>query len=358
MFYFEQKEKEILSTFKKFQSGLLSFEELKKFHDETKNKNIQYNLPVQNDDTNNFLRYERYWVLLVDVLQKRVDRGVINNIVNKIKAEDFIKRVRYKCKDTVVKMKNIDKPLLYFDNNTYIYLKKCIPLKKINSEYQFVYSPAHLEELANSIRQKDFKYDSNIEKDLKYLSDLTNNVEFLPNFQEGIIIGSECPNRPLERVIKDFDGTILSEQMEQDFLENRELIREELSLKIKGSNIIGILMSSKAEKLLEKEMWYIDYKNFSEKTLFWEKYKNNHNFLFTSLPYIVNVVELLDNNPEPSRKYRSHLHDTTHMIYATKSDIFVTNDSRLNNKVKEIFNFLGVETKVLNHEEFGKLCLL
>lgn len=352
MLYYERMEKDILEIFDKFQQGTISLGDLKNYQEETYRNNITYGLKVDPEDNYNFLRCEKYWILLLDIVYNRIDKSKIKECIYRIKAEDFIDRVKFSNVGTVCQINKIDKPIAYFDNNAYIYLKKYIPIEKINREYQYVYSPAHLEELANSIREKEFQYNEIVEQDLHYLSKLTDNVEFLPDSNNGIKICRESPDEPLKRVIKDFDGTVLSEQMEKDFLEERKRIRDEYALKVRGDNISGVLSSAVAEKALNQFAWYQEYKEESSKRVFWEHYKNDYSFLFESLTALVYLLDILDNNPEPSKKYRSHLHDTTHLIYATRSDLFITSDKRLEDKANEVFRFLDIPVKVKNYKKF------
>ena len=352
MLHYEQMEKDILEIFDKFQKGLISLDYLRNFQEKIHRKNITYGLNVEPEDNDNFTRCEKYWGLLLDILNNRIDKNRIKECVYSIKAEDFIDRVKFSNVGAIHKVSKIDRPIVYFDNNTYIYLKRYIPIKKINKEYQYVYSPAHLEELANSIRENDFQYNCIVQQDLLYLSELTDNVEFLPDLNNGIIICCETPDEPLKRVIKDFDGTVLSEQMEKNFLEKRKGFRDEYALKVRGSNTSGVLSSTVAKKGLNQFAWYHEYENESNKRCFWEHYKNDYSFLFESLVALVNLLDILDNNPEPSTKYRSHLHDTTHLIYATKSDLFITSDKRLEDKANEIFRFLDIPVIVKNYKKF------
>lgn len=352
MLYFEKKEKEILDVLDKFQKNTATLDELKAFQKRAQGEILASGREVDPDDNYNFLRYEKYWILLDSIVRGKVSKEKVRPHVYAIKANDFMERVAFSNEDTTAPIGKIDRPLLYFDNNTYIYLKKYVPLEKITKKYQFVYSPAHLEEMANSIRKEDFRYNESVQRDLRYLGNLTNNVELLPDSDKGIIVRSESPYNPLRRVLESFDGTVLSEEMEQDFMENRSRIKAEHSLKVKGSSIEGVLSSAAAKKVLSSFAWYPEYEREAEKRLFWERHRNSYRFLFMDLTCIDRIVDTLDNNPEPTRKYRSHMHDTTHLIYATKSDIFVTNDGRLYDKATEVYRFLGIPVKVVDYKEF------
>lgn len=337
MFFF--KEKEILEILDKFQKNSITIDKMREFAEKSYNEILNSNLIL--DDNSNFLRYKKYLSLLINILQNKIDKSEINSYIYMIKAEDFIERIKFSNKDTTCKIEEIDKPLLYFDNNIFIYLKENVPLNqidKLTKKYQFVYSPAHLEELANSIRKNNFEYNDKIKFDLYYLSKLTNNIEFLPHIDQGIIIRSESPYCPLKRVIKDFDGTVLSEQIEENFLKkrNKKEMKERFLMKIGKSN------------------WYMEYQKEPKKEIFWEKHKSNYEFLFTTLDEISALFDILDTNPEPIEKYRSHLHDTTHLIYATQSDVFITNDKKLGDKADKIYKFFGIPTKIIDYKYFLK----
>ena len=356
MLYYEHKLKEILDVFYKYINEIIFKDDLIKYKDKAYNENIQFGLEIKHGDEHNFLLYEQYWVLLIYVLQGKITKDKIEHHINIIKAKNFISCTEAKNKNITAKFAHSNKPLLYFDYNVLIYLKKNIQLSNIKKEYQYVYSPAHIEELANSIRKNNFEYTDSLINDLSYLSNLTNNFEFLTSKEYGICLMQENPYEPLKRVIDDYNGTEISERLEKEFLYDRPQIRNNLPSKVKGSTINGILNTPQAQAILEQNTWwYSDYKCFPNKALFWEKYKKNHKFLFESLEQIVNVIEILDNNPEPAEKFQSHLHDVTHLIYATHSDIFVTNDKRLRAKANEIYDFLKIPCKVIDYTDFKNL---
>ena len=131
MLYFEKKEKEILDVLDKFQKNTATLDELKAFQKRAQGEILASEREVDPDDNYNFLRYEKYWILLDSIVRGKVSKEKVRPHVYAIKANDFMERVAFSNEDTTAPIGKIDKPLLYFDNNTYIYLKKYVPLEKI-----------------------------------------------------------------------------------------------------------------------------------------------------------------------------------------------------------------------------------
>lgn len=70
---------------------------------------------------------------------------------------------------------------------------------------------------------------------------------------------------------------------------------------------------------------------------------------------IEKLMEYLETQryfPDRSDNYIASLHDTSHAIYAAYTDIFVTNDHKLARKIKAVYEWLGVKTKVMTRDEF------
>lgn len=97
---------------------------------------------------------------------------------------------------------------------------------KLKKEYQYVYSTAHLEELANSIWKNGLVCNAYIENDIEALSELINNMELLPDLSRGIIICIESPYKPLEMVISSFEGTTIAEQEKKDFMKKEHILEQ------------------------------------------------------------------------------------------------------------------------------------
>ena len=49
----------------------------------------------------------------------------------------------------------------------------------------------------------------------------------------------------------------------------------------------------------------------------------------------------------------SSYHDVDHALYASWAEFFITNDSRLAEKTKYIYDFLGIGTKVFELKDFN-----
>ena len=56
--------------------------------------------------------------------------------------------------------------------------------------------------------------------------------------------------------------------------------------------------------------------------------------------------------PDDPKNSINSLHDTTHAIYGAYCDIFVTNDKKLKQKTSAAYQWLGINTKIFNSNEF------
>lgn len=71
------------------------------------------------------------------------------------------------------------------------------------------------------------------------------------------------------------------------------------------------------------------------------------------MEYLFNVLNMCGYNRDKNEKTaESSNYDTQHAINATYCDILVTNDKHFLNKVKAVYYYLGVPTKVMNLEEY------
>lgn len=292
-------------------------------------------------------------------------------------------------------------------------------LLKIDQEkFEIVYSPAHIEEIANGNLNKKLK--GNLDNYLSFLSNITSNKEIIYGYANtysvitnffnkscGLLIVNEEPEYCYDRVIKYIHKNEISKQGQSEVFSRSNSLFEGLKGKalskkktqINHSDILSFLnLDSSKRKLLEKvvdtfivsvaqdylisngipinnignnDFFYIInpivyefskfrpifdeffYKIISGSKIYSEIRKN--------FPWVENFVDnvmkiLLEEGfySEDSEKVVSNIHDTTHCIYASYCDYFITRDKRLYKKVEVIYQFLGIPTKVIyaDHDNY------
>lgn len=67
---------------------------------------------------------------------------------------------------------------------------------------------------------------------------------------------------------------------------------------------------------------------------------------------LLKVLERAGYYADPFDKLRSHLHDVSHAIYAAAADVFVTGDERYAKRVRAVYHFLGLKTRVVLTGDF------
>ncbi len=298
---------------------------------------------------------------------------------NKLREEVYKKIEDIKDDDIIVEYDSMKKPLLqnksanmkakkiYLDMNIFTdYMDSSRPnhielkqrIDKLKKEYTFLYSPAHMEEVARGIvleKDKDEnKTSQNAYKILKNISELTNNYEVLPTY-ESTIIKQEHPKECLERVFKDYDATVFVER-----LNTPTKCRKEQNKKFKEKwNIIPKEIGNiEPEELFSNYLvrnifnHYLEAHN--ENIEKWNTIKNSHKKVEETISSLFAFLDDIGYKKGTDKQSISNIHDNTHAIYATVSDIFITSDEKFCKRVKAIYSFLGVETSVYSKEEFLK----
>jgi len=269
----------------------------------------------------------------------------------------------------------------YFDNNIIIDLKneRNESLTSIVSDLgrgdnRIVFSPAHIEEIAGTVKHHEQTTESAHQK-LDFLRELTGSYCFLPFprsnpaliRKNGIYVYKEDPVKPFGRVIDNYEHNYLAEGYQKQRLEYGEYVEDNEGISSKNVNNTDI---SGELDLYRKALYrfviseYKKLKNHPEFKKFVPRERITINMLrFAALnrffPMFEMVVEKLMEYleakryfPDKSENNISSLHDTTHAIYGAYADIFVTNDRRFSEKVKAVYKWLGVETNVLTRKEF------
>ena len=77
--------------------------------------------------------------------------------------------------------------------------------------------------------------------------------------------------------------------------------------------------------------------------------------LQTTIELLSEILQECGYNSDKRKNAISGVYDTSHIIYATYCNYFVTNDSRLAKRAKAIYYYLGINTNVVSFDEFISL---
>ena len=254
------------------------------------------------------------------------------------------------------------KKKLYLDFNVLIYLKDnqddnltSLIEDYRNKDYLIVFSPAHIEEIAVS-EKRDNQPKDKINKDLEFISKLTNNNALRPITKNNCVLFSETPNECYERVIKDYSRNDFAELIEEAVLYDAHTNPLSEPKKMNNKPAEDILKDIKVRKYILQKLVEnnIIEKKHIKKALRWE-FKDIQSKFYIFESYVdmsARHLEKLGFFREKKQKYRSRLHDVSHIIYSSYCDIFITNDKNLYNKAKAIYSLLKIDTEIYMKDEF------
>ncbi|WP_298753783.1 hypothetical protein [uncultured Arcobacter sp.] len=268
---------------------------------------------------------------------------------------------------------------VYIDQNIYEDIlqqrdKKIVSVIQENYyNYDFFYSPAHIEEVTASQRnEKDASLATRrINEKLNNIRLITQNNEFLPSLDGAIINSREEPYECMERVMIDYENTtLLAEKIDNEFLsrQKEQFVCQLCNKTIESYHDFRIrkgidkqnlkhINDVNPDKLFEQEKVIASLNEASAILHFdvtkckkWNEIKYIHKDIEFTIQKLYEVLEVLGYKIEKIAK--SRMHDITHTIYATASDIFVVEDKKLYCKAKAIYSYLEIPTKVFCKQEF------
>jgi hypothetical protein len=244
----------------------------------------------------------------------------------------------------------------------------------------FPYSPAHLEEIAVILReQADYERAiQHVAEHLAFIEELSECWELLPADDSPTRIEKEAPSVCMTRVLRDYDVTSLAEENERFQMSFKsasafDQVQEEFGTQLRASPGVPLFDSRRAsygvdvrainrlsedvvlndsavQKGLSQKLWHhsltLDTLPKSDDLL------ASHATRELVVPLVLNYLEEIGYRADPFKKYRGHMHDVSHAIYAAATDVFVTDDDRYRLRVRAAYHFLGIPTRVLNSEEF------
>lgn len=266
-----------------------------------------------------------------------------------------------------------NKEVVYFDYNIFedFYKKDpetCDIVNQAKLKYRLPYSPAHLEDLASAMmwrehNKEEAKDASRICAERTFnISSITDNLEIFPaKDAKPTRLVREHPTECMMRVLKCFDRNRELEVREKHLLESMKANDEDGGKSLTFSNQ-PIDFLSKPEFHTELQKRFSSSRVLTQNArkaglvdFYWENICKSHEVLEHVLEILMNYLEELRFRPEPLENSRSRMHDVSHIIYATKSDIFVTRDKRFLHKARVAYNYLKIPTKTMHFKDFKKV---
>jgi hypothetical protein len=259
---------------------------------------------------------------------------------------------------------------IYLDYNLVAYyfershIPLCEKLDFLKGYCDFPYSPAHLEEIAVPIMQSH-KDQNPLESVLKLgseklhsLSDLTSNLALAPQNEKRTKFIREKPIECIKRVLKYYDVNEDVETKEEAFLKKCKDSDPSGNIANRISNLpVNFLLESDFGKDLELRFHFdllaaIAARKARVTEFRWPYIARSHQLLERTLEMAFDFLEEIRYKPEKVSKSRSRVHDVTHAIYAASADYLVSHDDRFLSKVKVVYSYFGIKTKVLRLEDF------
>ncbi|MGB8841213.1 MAG: hypothetical protein WCC64_09060 [Aliidongia sp.] len=252
---------------------------------------------------------------------------------------------------------------IYFDHNLLVNLR-CNKfdglIEKVNSDkkngHVFVFSPAHLEEIAVSNRRSSASLDI-IQRDIGFLTGLCGNNSIRP-IKGRIFFDTEYPQECYDRVIENYQDNDEAENIDRDIIYaahdnpggDPKIVNNHDPINIFYSNIVYqeiLLKKLLDEKIITKSEAIDCLSQWPHKIL-----RDRFSALAATVNLIGNWLEKIGYYRENREKSRSRLHDVSHIIYGRYSDFFVSEDQKLIKKSQAIYKILEIPTKVISICEF------
>lgn len=250
---------------------------------------------------------------------------------------------------------------IYLDYNVVSYLRSGNDellnqkYERIASDNSFIFSPAHIEDIAVSEKRDGIDKQIIIDE-LEFLSKITQQNALRPITRDFVELCKESPQDCYQRVIEHYGNNDWAEMVDRAII--KDAIANPLGNPLEVNNIEP---EDILNKLSYKELigaWLVNNKIISHneciESLRWNfsDIENRFSVFEAYVNLAANLLEKIGYFREKETKARSRLHDVSHMIYAAYSDIFVTADKKMLQKTKAIYSMLQVPTKVMSLKEF------
>lgn len=255
------------------------------------------------------------------------------------------------------------KKYVYFDYNIVSYLRKD-EFHELTEAFEnldkkshiVVFSPAHLEDIAVTEMQDNHRSDI-AREEVGFLEKICHHNGLRPTRRhEPVEFFDESPFDCYKRVLKYYNRNKIAEYIDKQVLaEANANNTPETSPKYMANIPVDTVLSEhKAEIISDLAKEFKLSKNETRKILQWKfkQFKKNFALLEGYVNLAANCLEYIGFKREKEENYRSRLHDVSHIIYAAHTNIFVTDDKKLNLKTKAIYSSIDVPTNVMDRKGF------
>ncbi|WP_299162817.1 hypothetical protein [uncultured Tenacibaculum sp.] len=231
---------------------------------------------------------------------------------------------------------------VYLDFNLFDRIDRGIPIPEIETSKDLIYcySPIHLEE---THRMKD---DEKIQIRIETIRSFTKN-NFILNVDDKLDFYCEDPKESYKIALT---NTSVNKYLEENRIikqKDKNIYWEKISggkFNIKTGNSKEIF-SEITELELNKLLLFSGY----QKTISEFKIEN---CTFSEIQNVIHsLYNVLDNlgykTDKNERTIKSSLYDIDHLVYASCSDFFITDDKKMKLRAKQIYDFLKIKTKII-----------
>jgi hypothetical protein len=242
--------------------------------------------------------------------------------------------------------------LLYLDHNVAIDVLKRRRPEVAAAVKQFrglggrvVYSPAHIEEIANIYRTDatDADCDVYIQDHLKFFADLTDCWEFLPSQSGPVIFRQEHPSVCFTRVIDQYELTYISEG-------NESALRENLPPSSSPPPPADVFENPEVLRIFRSRLAFRGYRDLE--IPYGSKLRESYATTSAIVEICFRSMRDAGFGREGESELRSSIHDTTHAIYGVMADVFVSRDNRLLAMVRACYRMLQADCVPMSSDEF------
>jgi hypothetical protein len=230
---------------------------------------------------------------------------------------------------------------------------------KLKRQNQFLYSPAHMEELAVPfMRGSDQVIKQRILKEIDCISELTGNKEVFPGSTNPMHIKVENPLVCFNRVVDGYHLNPMLEQQENEQLQRYKSTDPTGKIAQKMSNLNSSILLQEEHSSTLNLKFHLDHlaaisaRQVGLRGFKYPEILKSHTAFERCIEITFCYLELIRYRPEAVKKSRSRMHDVSHAIYGSITDILVTDDDRFSKKLQAVYKYWGIETEVLNTDGF------